>query len=141
MGKGEADEAKMIAKQIDGDKPAEVQATGDGAKNELVSGASDVDAGAMEEYKSARKELRQAVKTEVKQETHEIARKLAKKVQQGDLRGTKMVLSLMEEKQKGGEERKKKKQKKASWARLRVLQEECEVARSKEAKEAAVRST
>ena len=71
----------------------------DGKKNgEGVPDEVPVD---LEDYKGARKKLRHAVKAVVKVKSQEIARKLVSKVEAGDMRGTEMVLSLMDKKKQG----------------------------------------
>jgi hypothetical protein len=70
-----------------------------------------------EDYKGARKKLRHAVKAEVKANSEKIAEKLVGKVKEGDLRGTEMVLTLMEKK-KAGKDAKKKKHGGLNWADL-----------------------
>ena len=61
------------------------------------------------DYKGARKVLRHAVKAVVKVKSAAIAEKLVGKVEEGDMRGTEMVLSLIEKKKKQGKERKEEK--------------------------------
>jgi len=72
---------------------------------------------APEEYKGAKKALRHALKAKVKAERVKIAEKLVEKVTQGDMKGTEIVLSLME-KAKSENEKKKKKRSGPSWAEL-----------------------
>jgi hypothetical protein len=71
----------------------------------------------IEDYKGARKVLRHAVKAVVKVKSESIAKKLVDKVEQGDMRGTEMVLKLIEKK-KPGKDAKKKKKDGPSWAEL-----------------------
>jgi hypothetical protein len=70
------------------------------------------------DYKGARKKLRHAVKAVVKVKSQEIARKLVSKVEAGDMRGTEMVLSLMDKKKQNTDGKKKKKRSGPSWAEL-----------------------
>ena len=70
------------------------------------------------DYKGARKVLRHAVKAVVKVKSAAIAEKLVGKVEAGDMRGTEMVLSLIEKKKKQGKDAKKKKRDGPSWAEL-----------------------
>jgi hypothetical protein len=88
----------------------------DGKKNgEGVPDEVPVD---LEDYKGARKKLRHAVKAVVKVKSQEIARKLVSKVEAGDMRGTEMVLSLMDKKKQDTDGKKKKKRSGPSWAEL-----------------------
>jgi hypothetical protein len=57
-----------------------------------------------EEHKGARKALRHAVQREVKENCGKIAERLVNDTQNGDIRSTEMVLSLMEKKKKDGDE-------------------------------------
>lgn len=70
-----------------------------------------------EDYKGARKELRHAVKAVVKANSTKIAKKLLEKAEGGDMRGTEMMLSLIEKK-KADKDGKKKKRNGPSWAEL-----------------------
>jgi hypothetical protein len=72
----------------------------------------------LEDYKGARKKLRHAVKAVVKVKSSEIARKLVSKVEAGDMRGTEMVLSLIDKKKQGTDGKKKKKRSGPRWAEL-----------------------
>jgi hypothetical protein len=68
-------------------------------------------------HKGAKKALRHAVKAKVKAESSAIATSLVEKVKKGDMKGTEIVLSLMEN---AKEEKTKKKKKRCgpSWAEL-----------------------
>lgn len=68
----------------------------------------------LEDYKGARKQLRQAVKAVVKANTAKIAEKIVEKAKDGDMRD---MLSLIEKK-KAGKAGKKKKRDGPSWAEL-----------------------
>jgi hypothetical protein len=70
------------------------------------------------DYKGARKKLRHAVKAEVKVKSALIAEKLVSKAEAGDMRGTEMMLSLIEKKKPGKDAKKKKKREGPSWAEL-----------------------
>ena len=70
------------------------------------------------DYKGARKKLRHAVKAVVKNKSAAIAKKLVSKVQEGDMKGTEMVLSLIERKKQDKDAKKKKKRSGPSWAEL-----------------------
>jgi fructose-specific phosphotransferase system component IIB len=70
-----------------------------------------------QEYKGAKKALRHALKAKVKAERVKIAEKLVEKVTQGDMKGTEIVLTLME-KAKEENAQKKKKRSGPSWAEL-----------------------
>lgn len=70
-----------------------------------------------EDYKGARKVLRHAVKAVVKEKSARIAEKIVSKAEAGDMRGTEMMLQLIEKK-KPGKEAKKKKRDGPSWAEL-----------------------
>jgi hypothetical protein len=73
----------------------------------------------LEDYKGARKKLRHAVKAVVKVNSASIAEKLVSKAQEGDIRGTEMMLSLIEKKKQGKDaEKKRKKRTGPSWAEL-----------------------
>jgi hypothetical protein len=72
----------------------------------------------LEDYKGARKKLRHAVKAVVKAKSSTIAEKLVSKAELGDIRGTEMMLSLIEKKKQGKDEKKKKKREGPSWAEL-----------------------
>jgi len=89
--------------------------TGGKTNEESVPGEVPVD---LEDYKGARKKLRHAVKAVVKVKSQEIARKLVSKVEAGDMRGTEMVLSLMDKKKQDTDGKKKKKRSGPSWAEL-----------------------
>ena len=89
--------------------------TGGKKNEESVPGEVPVD---LEDYKGARKKLRHAVKAVVKVKSQEIARKLVSKVEAGDMRGTEMVLSLMDKKKHDTDGKKKKKRSGPSWAEL-----------------------
>ena len=89
--------------------------TGGKKNEESVPGEVPVD---LEDYKGARKKLRHAVKAVVKVKSQEIARKLVSKVEAGDMRGTEMVLSLMDKKKQDTDGKKKKKRSGPSWAEL-----------------------
>ena len=78
----------------------------------------------IEDHKGARKVLRHAVKAAVKEKSAEIAKTLVSKVEQGDMRGTEMVLSLIDKKKQGKDEKKKKKRSGPSWAELLVSEPE-----------------
>jgi hypothetical protein len=69
------------------------------------------------EYKGAKKALRHALKAKVKAERVKIAEKLVEKVTQGDMKGTEIVLTLME-KDKDENAKKRKKREGPSWAEL-----------------------
>ena len=77
----------------------------------------------LDDYKGARKQLRHAVKAVVKANSDKLAAKIVKKAQDGDVRGTEMILSLIEKK-KPGKEPKKKKREGPSWAELLVSEPE-----------------
>jgi hypothetical protein len=68
-------------------------------------------------YRGATKALRHALKAKVKAESVKIAATLVEKVTQGDMNGTKIVLTLME-KDKEENAKKKKKRSGPSWAEL-----------------------
>jgi hypothetical protein len=70
------------------------------------------------DYKGARKKLRHAVKAVVKVKSGLIAEKLVSKAEAGDMRGTEMMLSLIEKKKPGKDAKKKKKRDGPSWAEL-----------------------
>ena len=70
------------------------------------------------DYKGARKKLRHAVKAVVKVKSGLIAEKLVSKAEAGDMRGTEMMLSLIEKKKPGKDAKKKKKREGPSWAEL-----------------------
>ncbi|MFZ0339206.1 MAG: hypothetical protein WAL45_14320 [Terracidiphilus sp.] len=71
----------------------------------------------LEDYKGARKKLRDAVKAVVKNKSVAIAETLVRKVEKGDMRGTEVVLSLIEKK-KQGKDAQKKVRSGPSWAEL-----------------------
>jgi hypothetical protein len=89
------------------------------------------------EYKGAKKALRHALKAKVKAERVKIAEKLVEKVTQGDMKGTEIVLSLME---KGKEEdaKKKKKREGPSWAELLASEPEWDESMEDDGKKLAV---
>jgi hypothetical protein len=80
------------------------------AQEEMHNGAKKaLDSDAQEElHKGAKKALRRAVKAEVKKDRERIAKALVKRTLQGDVRGTEMLLSLMEHGNKEGKDGKKK---------------------------------
>ncbi|MGA3132545.1 MAG: hypothetical protein ABSD59_17210 [Terracidiphilus sp.] len=88
------------------------------------------------DHKGARKVLRQAVKAAVKVKSAAIAEKLVSKVEQGDMRGTEMVLSLIEKKKQGKVEKKKKKRSGPSWAELLASEPEWDESTEKDGQEA-----
>ncbi len=75
--------------------------------------------------KSAKKTLRDAVKAEVKKKSADIARQLVEKAAEGDMRGTAVVLSLIE-KAKQENAAKRKKRSGPSWAELLASEPEWE---------------
>jgi hypothetical protein len=77
----------------------------------------------LDDYKGARKKLRHAVKAVVKANSKTLAEKIVGKAQDGDARGTQMMLSLIEKK-KAAKEGKKKKRDGPSWAELLVSEPE-----------------
>ena len=70
------------------------------------------------EHKGATKALRHALKAKVKTQSEQIAQMLVTKVKEGDMKGTEMVLSLIEKKKEGTDGKKKKKRSGPSWAEL-----------------------
>jgi hypothetical protein len=72
----------------------------------------------LEDYKGARKKLRHAVKAVVKANSGRIAEQLVTKAQQGDMRGTEMMLSLIDKKKQSTDGKKKKKRSGPNWAEL-----------------------
>ena len=104
--KGET--AKGRAKSGKGKDTEETEAKKDGE-------SVPVDLG---DYKGARKKLRHAVKAVVKVKSGLIAEKLVSKAEAGDMRGTEMMLSLIEKKKPGKDAKKKKKRDGPSWAEL-----------------------
>jgi hypothetical protein len=134
MGKSVKDKKKAEARNNNRQKPTRA-GTKNGEKNEPEleeKGGADK----KEDHKGAKKALRHAVKAKVKEQRTNIAEKLvAKVVNEGDLKGTAMVLTIMEKTRKDGENGGKK-QKGANWAQLLVLEQECEDAKRKEAEEA-----
>ena len=103
--------AKKRTKSGKANKTGKPQATEEPNTDESVS----VD---LKDHKGARKVLRQAVKAVVKEKSAAIAQKLVSKVQEGDMRGTEMVLSLIEKKKQDKDAKKKKKRSGPSWAEL-----------------------
>jgi hypothetical protein len=95
-------------------KAKNTRAAGEPKNDENVSEDVPVD---LEDYKGARKKLRHAVKAVVKNKSGAIAETLVGKAENGDIRGTEMVLSLIEKK-KQGKDAKKKKRSGPSWAEL-----------------------
>ncbi len=89
-------------------------ANGENADEQRNGKSDPVD---LEDYKGARKKLRHAVKAVVKNKSGAIAEKLVGKVEEGDMRGTEMVLSLIEKK-KQGKDVKKKKRSGPNWEEL-----------------------
>ena len=83
---------------------------GAGAKAPRKGGKKNApDSEAQEEmHKGAKKALRRAVKAEVKKDREKIARALVERTIKGDVRGTEMLLSLMEHNNKEGKDGKKK---------------------------------
>ncbi|MGB0063541.1 MAG: hypothetical protein WBP85_03775 [Terracidiphilus sp.] len=94
----------------------------------------------LEDYKGARKQLRHAVKAVVKANSETLAEKIVKKAQDGDVRGTEMMLSLIEKK-KAGKEAKKKKREGPSWAELLASEPEWDEEEDGKAKGTAAQST
>ncbi len=92
----------------------DTRAAGEQKNDESVPDDVPVD---LEDYKGARKKLRHAVKAVVKVKSEVIAKKLVNKAEKGDIRGTEMMLSLIEKKQ-GKNPKKKKKRSGPSWAEL-----------------------
>ncbi len=72
----------------------------------------------LDDYKGARKKLRHAVKAVVKVKSATIARKLVSRVEQGDMRGTEMMLSLIEKRKQDKDAKKNKRREGPSWAEL-----------------------
>jgi len=100
------------------EKRGEAKNTRDGDEqknNESVPDDVSVD---LEDYKGARKKLRHAVKAVVKNKSGAIAETLVSKAEKGDMRGTEMMLSLIEKKKQGKDAKKKKKRSGPSWAEL-----------------------
>jgi hypothetical protein len=124
MSKGRASEGR-VAEQKKRDaaakKPARsgkaLDTVDTGGKKDEESVPDDIPVD-LEDYKGARKKLRHAVKAVVKVKSQEIARKLVSKVEAGDMRGTEMVLSLMDKKKQNTDGKKKKKRSGPSWAEL-----------------------
>jgi len=100
---------KRAAKQL---KANEKEKEGEERKGEVVVPEN------LEDYKGARKKLRHAVKAVVKVNSALLAEKLVSKAQKGDMRGTEMMLSLIEKKKQSNEAKKKKKREGPSWAEL-----------------------
>jgi len=78
---------------------------------------------APEAYKGAKKALRHALKAKVKAQREQIAETLVEKMKKGDMKGTEIVLTLME-KPKEENAKKKKKRDGPSWAELLVSEPE-----------------
>lgn len=88
-------------------------------------GQAGTKAAAPKAPKSAKKTLRDAVKAEVKKKSADIARHLVEKAVEGDMRGTAVVLSLIE-RAKQENAASKKKRSGPSWAELLASEPEWE---------------
>lgn len=97
--------AKALPAEMDERKPPQ---------SNIEAPAAEV---APEVYKGAKKALRHAVKARVKAASASIAAKLVEKVTQGDMKGTEIMLTLME-KAKEENAKKKKKRDGPSWVEL-----------------------
>ena len=115
MGKSRADD--VCKKKQNKKRPA-----GKGAKPSKKKGSKETNGeatpvvmpGDLGDYKGARKKLRHAVKAVVKANSKTLAEKIVEKAQDGDARGTQMMLSLIEKKKAG----QRSKEEKAGWAEL-----------------------